>query len=490
MQGPPPQSFSAARDTTRRTAANFRNPGAGDEPRVPATAPDAEAEPPAGEGGPRTPLYVLIVDEDPAVRHACAEIATQLRFHSILAASATAALTVLEAQPVDLLLLDLKLRGGGGLALLQEVRRLYPGVAIVVMTAYATVSSAVEAMRSGASDYLTKPVGLEQLTEVRERMSRHRAFDRDARALRERIRADAAAGMGSLVGRSPAMEKLYRMLGKVAFTTHPVLILGESGTGKEVVARLIHSHGANANKPFIPVDCGSLVPTLIEGELFGHVKGAFAGAVRPKEGLLVAAGTGTVFLDDIGELPVDLQAKLLRALQEKEVRPVGGNYAVPIGARILAATDQDLPAMVESGRFRKDLYFRLNVVNIHLPALRERKDDIPLLAVHLLERVCYERESTAACRMRLCVCSSTTTGPAMFASWNTLSNTPSRSPAGRCCTARTSLPRCRSTARLEDALQSRKQRALLPAPAPYRPRARSRGCGRSSRSRSSKNRPS
>jgi two-component system response regulator HydG len=187
------------------------------------------------------------------------------------------------------------------------------------------------------------------------------------------------------------MEKLYRILSKVAFSTHPVLVLGESGTGKELVARSIHFNGPNASKPFVPVDCGSLVSSLIESELFGHVKGAFTGADRAKEGLLVSAEGGTVFLDEIGELPLDLQAKLLRALQEKEVRPVGATQARPISARVLAATNRDLAAMVEQGRFRKDLFFRLNVVNLRIPPLRERRSDIPLLAMHFLAQM--ERES-------------------------------------------------------------------------------------------------
>ena len=360
------------------------------------SSPSGTALPGTPPTGPLTSLHVLILDDNAAVRRACAEITTRMGFYPTTAESVPAARAILAGQPVDLLLLDLKLPGGGGLAFLDEVHSRYPNVAVVVMTAFATVSSALEAMRSGASDYLNKPFSMEQLVEVLERASTRRIYDLDARLLRDRIRAGAAAGLGSLIGRSPAMEKLYRILGKVAFTSHPVLILGESGTGKEVVARLIHSNGPHAGKPFIPVDCGSLVPTLIESELFGHIKGAFTGAMQAKEGLLVAAGSGTVFLDEIGELPLDLQAKLLRALQEKEVRPVGATYSMPIGARILAATNQDLLAMVENGRFRKDLYFRLNVVNIHLPPLRDRKGDIPLLATHMLERLARETGKNAS----------------------------------------------------------------------------------------------
>ena len=330
------------------------------------------------------PLRILVVDDDLPVRKACCEIAGGMGLVPLSAGSVPEARKVLSEQRVDMLLLDLKLPGGGGLALLQEVKLNHPEVAVVVMTAFATVSSAVEAMRIGAGDYLTKPFALEELTNVLDRSSKRIQFDLESRRLRERLRTQT--GMGNLIGRSPEMEKVYRIMSKVAFSTHPVMILGESGTGKELVARSIHVNGPNARKPFIPVDCGSLVPTLIESELFGYVKGAFTGANRAKEGLLSAADGGTVFLDEIGELPLDLQAKLLRALQEKEVRPVGATHAVPISARVLAATNRDLTSMVAQGRFRKDLYFRLNVVNLKLPALRERRQDIAVLAEHFLER--------------------------------------------------------------------------------------------------------
>ena len=346
------------------------------------------------EGLPALPqglpaLRILVVDDDGPVRKACCEIAAGMGLTPLSAGSVPEARAVLKQQRVDLLLLDLKLPGGGGLQLLQEVKAQHPEIGVVVMTAFATVPSAVEAMRIGAGDYLTKPFALEELTTVLDRSSRRLHFDLESRRLRERLRTQQ--GMGTLIGRSPEMERVYRILSKVAFSTHPVLILGESGTGKELVARSIHVNGPNAAKPFIPVDCGSLVPTLIESELFGYVKGAFTGANRTKEGLLSAADGGTVFLDEIGELPLDLQAKLLRALQEKEVRPVGATHAVPISARVLAATNRDLIAMVAQGRFRKDLYFRLNVVSLKIPPLRERREDIAVLAAHFLERMQRER---------------------------------------------------------------------------------------------------
>jgi two-component system response regulator HydG len=205
------------------------------------------------------------------------------------------------------------------------------------------------------------------------------------RLLRERIKS--RQGFGGIVGSAPEMEKLYRMIAKAAHSNHPVLILGESGTGKELVARSIHFSGPLRDKPFIPVDCGSLVPTLIESELFGYVKGAFTGAVQPKEGLLAMAKGGTVFLDEIGEMPVDLQAKLLRAIQEKEIRPVGSTRRVPIEVRVLAATNRDLEQAVAQGAFRRDLYFRLNVLNLRVPPLRERRQDVLLPVGHFLERL-------------------------------------------------------------------------------------------------------
>ncbi len=330
-------------------------------------------------------MYVLIIDEDVAVRTACCEIVARLGYLPHGVDGPAAARGVLRSNSIDILLLDLQGPAGDGLELLEEVKALHPETAVVVMSAFATVPSAVEAMRTGANDLLTKPFASDELASVLERAAERRTLDLASRRLRERLRTQQ--GMGSIIGRSQEIEKLYRILSKVAQSAHPALILGESGTGKELVARTIHTSGPNAGKPFIPVDCGSLVPTLIESELFGHVKGAFTGANRAKDGLLASAGNGTVFLDEIGELPLDLQARLLRALQEKEVRPVGATHGVPIHARVLAATNRDLGLMVEQGRFRKDLYYRLNVVNLRVPPLRDRRADIPLLAAHFLDRL-------------------------------------------------------------------------------------------------------
>jgi DNA-binding NtrC family response regulator len=356
---------------------------------VPVTFPVATMSRPLERTGK---LHLLVVDEDAAIRSACCEIATDLGFVPQTVSSIEAARTLLRDQGIDVLLLDLRAPLEEGLGLLHEIKALNPGLMVVVMTAFATVPAAVEAMRTGAADYLTKPFALDELTAALERAMERRIVDGASRRLRETLRSPQ--GLGNMIGRSPEMDKLYRILAKVAQSSHPVLILGESGVGKELVARSIHSHGPHADRPFVPIDCGSLVPTLMESELFGYVKGAFTGASRSKDGLLASAEGGTVFLDEIGELPLDLQAKLLRALQEKEVRPVGATHRIAINVRILAATNRNLTAAVEQGRFRKDLYYRLSVVNLRIPPLRERKQDIPLLAAHFLERMSRETGTT------------------------------------------------------------------------------------------------
>src|SRR3954454_24094560 len=330
-------------------------------------------------------LNLLIVDDERAIREACREVAHSLGFNAYVADSAEHAYRQLDAQSIDVVLLDLKLPGAGGLEAVHQIRERGPDSVVIVVTGYGTVQSAVQAMRNGAYDYVTKPFSMDELKLLLKRVAAHLKLKSENRMLREKIKSKQ--GFGSIIGRAPEMEKLYRIISKAAHSTHPVLILGESGTGKELVARAIHFSGPYRDKPFIPVDCGSLVPTLIESELFGYVKGAFTGAVKSKDGLLALADGGTVFLDEIGELPVDLQAKLLRALQEKEIRPVGGTKSIPINVRILAATYKELEQAVTHGEFRRVLYFRLNVLTLRIPPLRERKQDIPLLTGHFLERL-------------------------------------------------------------------------------------------------------
>src|SRR5713101_5389058 len=293
-------------------------------------------------------LNLLIVDDDRTIREACREVAQALGFNTQVAESAEQAYRLLDSSSTDAVLLDLRLPGAGGLEALHTIKKHRADALVIVVTGYGTVKS-------------------------------------ENRVLRETVKS--RQGFANIIGRAPEMEKLYRIIAKAGQSVHPVLILGESGTGKELVAKSIHFTGVFRNKPFIPVDCGSLVPTLIESELFGHVRGAFTGATNPKDGLLAIAEGGTVFLDEIGELPVDLQAKLLRAIQEKEIRPVGSVKRVPINVRILAATNRDLERAVTEGTFRRDLFSRLNVLTLRLPALRERRQDIPLLVAHFLERI-------------------------------------------------------------------------------------------------------
>src|SRR5215470_6311623 len=335
-------------------------------------------------------LNLMIIDDERAIREVCKEVAQSMGFNSCVADSAEHGYRMLETQNIDVVLLDLKLPGAGGLEALNQIKSRRPDAIVVVVTGYGTVQSAVQAMKNGAYDYVTKPFSMEELRLLLERVAGHLKLKTENRILREKVKSKQ--GFGGIVGRAPEMEKLYRIIAKAAHSTHPVLILGESGTGKEMVARSIHFSGPFRDKPFIPVDCGSLVPALIESELFGYVKGAFTGAQQAKDGLLSIAEGGTVFLDEVGELPVDLQAKLLRAIQEKEIRPVGSTKQVPINVRILAATNRDLVEAVSQGTFRRDLYYRLNVLSLRIPSLRERRQDIPLLAAHFLERLSRSSE--------------------------------------------------------------------------------------------------
>jgi DNA-binding NtrC family response regulator len=330
------------------------------------------------------PMSVLIVDDEQAVRETCAAVAAQSGMKTIAVATAEEALEVLEHSPVDILLTDLKLPRANGVELLKLVHDMHPEVAVVVLTQYGTIESAVEVTRLGALDYVTKPFRIEELRSRLERAARAVELQQENRLLREQLQN--RPGFGGLIGLSVKMQRVYKMIEKVSQHDYPVLLLGESGTGKELVARCIHYSGPRKDRPFAPVDCSALVPTLIESELFGYVRGAFTGAMQSKQGLLEAAQGGTLFLDEIGDMPVDLQAKLLRALQEREIKPVGSTERRRINVRIIAATHRDLESAIRSGVFRQDLYFRLNVVQIKLPPLRDRKSDIPLLVTAFLEK--------------------------------------------------------------------------------------------------------
>src|ERR1700681_1383936 len=331
-----------------------------------------------------TVMNILIVDDEPTVRETCAEVAEQSGMKATPVATAEEALEVLEHAAVDIVLTDLMLQQTSGLDLLKRVHDTYPNLPVIVLTQYGTIDSAVTATRLGASDYVTKPFRIEELRSRLERAARAVELQQENQLLREQLRT--RPGFGGIIGVSEKMQRVYKLIQKVSQHEYPVLILGESGTGKELVAKSVHYSGARKDRTFVPVDCSSLVATLIESELFGYVKGAFTGALHGKQGLLETANGGTLFLDEIGDMPVDLQSKLLRVLQEREVKPVGSTERRHINVRIIAATNRDLDAAILSGTFRQDLYFRLNVVQVKLPPLRDRKSDIQILVTAFLEK--------------------------------------------------------------------------------------------------------
>jgi len=330
-------------------------------------------------------IRLLIVDDEQSIRKLCMTVGEALGFACIEADSGESALALLEEQPAHIILTDMVMPNMSGLEFLERVKKLFPGTEIAVMTGHGSVETAVQAMKLGAYDYISKPFSpLEELRLFLRRMAEKIRLVEENQFLRERM--DTETELHGIVGASTKIQDVLRMISRLKDTRTPVLIAGESGTGKELVARAIHFRGPFANRPFVAVDCGSLVPTLIESELFGYEKGAFTGALKSKTGLFQSANGGTIFLDEIGELPLELQAKLLRVLQEKEVRPVGSNQKVKVDVRIIAATNRDLEVEYRNGTFRKDLYFRLNVVTVHLPSLRERRSDIPMLAHWFLDR--------------------------------------------------------------------------------------------------------
>jgi len=330
-------------------------------------------------------VRLLIVDDEQSIRKLCVTVGEALGFICLEAESGESALSLLEEQPVHMVLSDMVMPHMSGLEFLEKVKKLLPRTEVALMTGHGSIETAVQAMKLGAYDYITKPFSpLEELRLFLRRMAEKVRLVEENEFLRERI--DSETAVHGIVGSSAKIQEVLRVASRLKDTRTAVLISGESGTGKELIARAIHFRGAFANRPFVAVDCGSLVPTLIESELFGYEKGAFTGALKSKEGLFQSADTGSVFLDEIGELPLELQAKLLRVLQEKEVRPVGSNQRVKVDVRIIAATNRDLEAAYKAGTFRKDLYFRLNVVTVHVPALRERRSDIPMLVNWFCER--------------------------------------------------------------------------------------------------------
>jgi two-component system, NtrC family, response regulator AtoC len=297
-----------------------------------------------------------------------------------------AALERFGASRYDLLLVDVQLPGKSGLEVTREAKALRPDVPVVVMTAFASMETAIEAIREGAFDYASKPINLDELKHV---VARALA---QGSAVAETEQPHAGDSLGTIIGNSPAMVEVYKTVARVAQTKSTVMILGESGTGKELVARAIHQHSPRARRPFIAIDCGALPESLLESELFGYMRGAFTGAILDRKGLFEEADGATCFLDEIGDVSATVQAKLLRVLQEGEVRRIGSQKWVKVDVRVIAATNKDIGALVRAGSFREDLYYRLNVVSVQLPPLRERADDIPALAHHFLRRYAAESD--------------------------------------------------------------------------------------------------
>lgn len=325
---------------------------------------------------------LLVVDDDPVTCELLCEVFAREGFVTRFMQSGEAALESLRLESVEVLVSDIRMKTRvDGLALLEQVRLHYPQLPVVLMTAFGSVETAVRAVRQGAFDYISKPFDIDALVATVRRALASRSIVQP-----QPVADDEEQLSARLIGHTPAMLEVYKMIARVSESPAAVLITGESGTGKELVARAIHVHGEKSSAPFVAVNCGALTETLLETELFGHVKGSFTGAIANKPGIFEQAGEGTVFLDEVSEMSTGLQVKLLRVLQEREIVPVGGSVPVMVQARVIAASNRDPDSLMSSDTFRHDLLYRLNVINIHLPPLRERRDDIPLLIAHFLRK--------------------------------------------------------------------------------------------------------
>ena len=333
---------------------------------------------------------ILVIDDEESIRIGCVQALTSEGYKARSAENGVLGLEMSQRESFDVVILDLKMPGMDGMEVLEKLKEYDPGAVVVVITGYASIESAVETMKRGAYDFLPKPFTPEALLAIVER-----AADRKRLALENvclRLELDERMGPDAILGRSPAMVKVAELVRKVAPTDCTVLIRGETGVGKELVAKAIHRHGGRRDKPFVVVDCGALVETLFESELFGHVKGSFTGAIATTHGKFELANGGTVFLDEIANVGPNVQAKLLRIIQEREIVKVGGSQRVEVDVRIVAATNKDLTEEMSEGRFREELFYRINVVPIHLPPLRDRREDIPILAEYFLKRFSEKRK--------------------------------------------------------------------------------------------------
>ena len=333
---------------------------------------------------------ILIIDDNDTIRDGLAHVVKKLGHDPVTAATGAAGVAAFKQRPADFVITDLKMEGLGGVEVLKAIAALDPDVPIMIVTGFGTVETAVEAMKLGAFDFVTKPIQTEVVKLKVERaleLVGARRGRRKAEAMTEYLRGETEGRFAELVGQSDKMASVFRAIEKVAHSDTTVFIAGESGTGKELVARAIHRMSKRAGGPFVKVNCGALTETLLESELFGHEKGAFTGAIKQKLGRFELADCGTLFLDEVGDVPAAMQVKLLRALQEQEFERVGGEAPVKVDVRVVSATNKELDKEVASGRFRQDLYYRLHVVPLRLPALRERREDIPLLCAHFIAKL-------------------------------------------------------------------------------------------------------
>jgi len=331
---------------------------------------------------------ILIVDDELSVREFFVILLEKEGYEVVTALNATDALRIVRDQGLDLMVTDLQLKDGNGMTLLRDAKRFQPDMPIIMITAYATTDSAVEAMKAGAFDYLSKPFKIEEIKVIIQKALENRSLTQENKALKSQL-VDKY-DFNNLLGESEPMRRVYDLIRKTAATRTNVLICGESGTGKELVARAIHYNSPRKDKGFVTVNCGAIPQNLIESELFGHVKGSFTGAIASKQGLFEVAHKGTIFLDEIGELPLVMQVKLLRVIQERSFLRVGGTESVEVDVRIIAATNRNLEEEVKQGNFREDLFYRLNVIQIPLPPLRQRKADIALLSDHFVKKYAKE----------------------------------------------------------------------------------------------------
>lgn len=336
-------------------------------------------------------IRILVVDDELSMREFLAILLGREGYRTDQAESAEAALKLLETESYDLVISDVNMPGLNGLALLERIKKFAPETAVLMVTAFSTAEQAVEAMKLGAYDYIAKPFKVEEVKILVRNALEKRSLKRENLRLKQEVRERYS--FSGLIGKSKKMRELYSLIEKVSGSMANALILGESGTGKELAAKAIHYNSTRCDKPFVAVNCGAIPESLMEGELFGHKKGSFTGAIADRAGLFEQAEGGTLFLDEIGEVPLQLQAKLLRILQEREFRRVGGTETVKADVRIVAASNRDLEEQVKEGSFREDLFYRLNVVQVRMPPLRERPDDIPALAEHFYRKYAHSRGS-------------------------------------------------------------------------------------------------